>query len=254
MSHFRCSRCDWQSEDPAEIIAHTTGEGSHPRCVICARSLELAEKQTCVRCIGAVRADLRDIADWYALLPATLGHLGSNTPRGDGRSHSDGSERLPGGDALVMLSEGAERREGASNEGHPSDPPAVPFELWTWADDWREVRHEDQAQPLTVSELAQWLGGERCEWAARWHPAFDEFASDMARIRAALARGTGMTEQLDTTDARCLYCETTRLRKVWGKTEADDRWVCPRCHRSGTKAHYWVAVVATIRAQKGEAV
>jgi hypothetical protein len=168
------------------------------RCIVCHRA-ELAEHepQTCRHCEQAALTDLARIRALHVVLTAELeaGRYGepqapSTSARGDGNA-------LPGGDVLVMLSPGS-RGTADRLQGDPAidaDPPAVAYELGSWEDDWRrEMGIPAAGTAATVASSAAWLSAN-LGWAARWHPAFDEFAADLrhlvARLTAATSTGTG---------------------------------------------------------------
>lgn len=189
---------------------------TEPRpCALCGEDLELTELVTCTACLAGVRADLAGIRRCYLLLPAMLGQpaaVSLGTVMGIGNDEAP----IPGGDALVMLGPGtAMATDGRPFEGDPDDPPVVAFELATWCEDWAGIRREHR-WPITVPGCVAWLGGARLSWAGSYHPAFGDFATEMARILGRLEAATGM---LDTPEhgASCPYCGTT-LQRAYSDT------------------------------------
>jgi hypothetical protein len=92
-----------------------------------------------------------------------------------------------------------------------TDPPVIDYELIRWQDDWRQARGE-QLRMLgghrAFREAATYLETQM-RWAARTHPAFREFLTEMtslhARCEAAVGRAPVKPEQLD---VACLDCGT----------------------------------------------
>jgi hypothetical protein len=208
-------------------------------CILCARDLAGTEIQTCVRCLGRVRSGLVRVERLFALLPAMLTDMS-----GSGLTvlvRGEDLHGLPAEDVLVMLGPGS-----PSGSGHPSDPPAVAFELAWWARDWAEVRGEASGLPVSVPQSVAWLS-QRAGWAAAHHPAFDEFASDVRRIMLRLEDVTAMSERPET-GPPCPYCRASLLREFTDRGLADD-WLCPRCRRAFGPAQYLLAVRAALEAE-----
>src|SRR4051794_25594581 len=118
------------------------------RCVVCAGNLEPTELQTCLRCLAKVRVHLVRVERLFAALPSLLANLGAASALDSVLARGGDEATLPGGDLLVLLGPGS-----SAHDGHPSDPPAVAFELWTWAEDWSEIRRETSAPPQSVPRL-----------------------------------------------------------------------------------------------------
>ncbi len=73
---------------------------------------------------------------------------------------------------------------------------AVATELATWVRIWREDMFADHSLPPSeVPELVRWLS-DRLHDACDAHPAIDDFAADVHRIRHALRRALGLTSGL----------------------------------------------------------
>lgn len=178
---------------------------SDPRlCIVCRRAeLEPTEAQTCIGCLAATRNAVRDIVDLYAVLPDELvDHAGAARPPGaSGKPDSDG---LP--DPLVLYAGGtngtvngtkptAEDPTGRihAKDHWPSDVPSVVAVLAWWEDDWRTYAGLPADREATVTGCAGYLLA-RLSWAAQQHPAFDEFARDMTRLRTTLQVATRSDE------------------------------------------------------------
>lgn len=186
-------------------------------CIVCAGDLAEHEPQTCIRCLGATRRDLAAIVECYALLPDELEH------------HA--TERIPGGDALVMLAPGSlgwtpiramlhcdddpDRPIPESAYAHladenPADPSPVAFELSRWDDDWRDIRDDDVRSSADLASIIASLN-TRLGWAADHHAAFDEFAGDVHRLLTRVQVATAMADWPQT-GARCTYCDVPLVR------------------------------------------
>jgi hypothetical protein len=229
-------------------------------CGTCARRLGVDEAATCRACVADVREHLALIVDLYATLPALLGGLGSNAPDPAGPVRS-GERPMPGGDVLVLLAGGSDalaalrrlRAAQSSGKSHEEpawgaddrdrDPPSVAYELARWVTDWRLTRSEPSAS-MGVNASAAWLS-IRIPWAAARHPAFAEFATDMARLRRRLEHATGTADRPERAGVPCFDCGGD-LERGWGHHGREDDWTCRRCRRVYDQAAYLLAVRATL--------
>lgn len=292
---YRCGRCEWESVRPnsGELgesgqLAEHAREANHPLCICCAVSLDREHRQTCGKCVGRVRTDLADIETFFALLPDELGNLGSPQP---GQGHGGGYESpLLGGEALVLLGPGSightqrsgVRVPGGWDRSHgddewDDDPPAVLFELMRHEDDWRMTRGEPAATDTPTITSTRGYLSRYLDWAANGdinhpvhpdgHPAFDEFSSDIQKLRTRLARATARDEP-DERGVPCLDCGTRLVpkqsdRQVRASCQGHDylgdrhglvcrvpftnccdrgglgdEYVCPRCKRRYSHGDY----------------
>lgn len=248
---MRCARCDYQADDLAGH-AHDAG---HPLCACCGRSLAHEERQTCERCLTKAREHLAAIVDCYALLPALIGVPANGAQWGVRASQSD-EQPIPGGEAVVMLSNGSEgaRAQGEAHnlDHYPNDPPSVAFELARWEDDWRSFRGDPAADgPASVVTAAGYLE-IHTRWAAQHHPAFDEFLSDLRKLRGKLEAVTGTSTRplRDPGEIACFDCGEKQLVREWTDQGFDDEWQCRACHRRYDQASYWLAMRAKLE-EKG---
>lgn len=238
-------------------------------CVVCVGHLIDLEPQTCVACLGRVRRDLADILALFALLPDQLGHrsgqtaLGLMAPGSVGAFWRDAEvvsrlESTPWRPAqrlrhlpVVWSEDPVHQAEqaatiewiaGSENPHRASDPPSVAFELGQWEDDWRSVRGEPAATEAgTVAGAVGYLS-VRAGWAADHHRAFDDFASEVARLRFGLEVATSMDSRpLIGVGVQCFECSVD-LRREWTDTGLADNWTCPRCWRAYDQESYWLAV------------
>ena len=255
MSRYECRRCDYTptgDEQRTQLADHAADAG-HPLCAICRLSLERAERQTCVVCLGQVRRDLRRITDLYATLPAELGHAKAAPLDLAGGGHPDETP-LPGGEVLPLLAggsrgltqiSGAPTKAGWRDFSHEaderaSDPQSVAFELSRWEDHWRHGRGEPAAtDPPTVAGCESYLL-RNMTWAADTDDEFPAFADDLTTIRHRLERVTARDERPET-GAPCFDCGAD-LRRDWTPEGLSDDWTCPRCKQVYPDARYWLTV------------
>lgn len=263
MSRYDCRAqgCEWRAgeEEPrVDLVAHAQ-EAGHWLCVVCALSLRPDEPLTCARCLARVREHLSEIVEKYALLPGVMvgGLYGEpGAPKGEGQVSTE--RPLPGGDTLALLSGGSAGKSGAfgyvlpngerdyshAADELPGDPQSVAWELARWEDDWRLMRGEPAAtKAATVSSAAGYLE-VRSLWASNTHPAFDEFAADLRKLRGRLRATVGIREQHDY-GAPCFEpgCGE-RLERQWTgvASEEGDVWACPKCGEQYTYRRYWQEV------------
>lgn len=156
-------------------------------CVVCQNpDRQVEHGQVCPGCAHRIACDLRDIADLYvrlSLLPAV----------NPGRVRVTGSREAPLPLAVDVLDLTMPARGGTIHDQHGDQTGYIPVasELDQWVDDWREHlgRGERRPEPPTVVVLADWLGKRLDDCLD--HPAIDEFALDMRRLRQTLRRVSG---------------------------------------------------------------
>jgi len=228
------------------------------RCIVCLRRhLQEDEPQTCRECIIRVKQHLNDIRGLWIHLPA------------EAHAHWEDCS-LPGGSALVMMGPGSAGTHDAllGDLATDADPPSLPYELGQWEDDWRrEHGHPAAVAIMTVEGAAAYLG-THTTWAARWHPAFDEYAADLRRLRAALIAVTQAGRRSQRSDVTCLGCGQSELEREFyvprpcdgkhgGKHREScdqggrrDWWVCPRCGEIYDQERYALAAGETVKGQR----
>lgn len=245
----RCARCDYAADDLAE---HAT-DARHPLCICCCRSLRHDEPRTCERCITRAREHLSVIVDCYALLPSLTRYPASGLSRGVSGPRSD-EQPIPGGEVTVLLAGGSEGSWAAGEvhaaDHHPGDPPSVAFELARWEDDWRSHRGDPAADgPATVTASAGYLE-VHTRWSANTHPAFDEYMSDLRKLRGKLEAVTGLTKApiRNPSNVPCFDCGEKELVREWTEQGFDDQWQCRACHRRYDHGSYWLAMRARLEA------
>lgn len=279
-----CRRCDWRdtTDQAAQLHTEHAADTGHPICVVDNRtSLEQHQPQVCARCSGRARADLADIVNLAALLPAELGRLRSSTDYSHGGRHSTESP-LPGGNALVLLGPGsaaAERRRAYLRgdddlweaDDQTGDVPSAAYELGQWEDQVRTAMgHPAATRGATVTGAARYLN-EQLTWVLNNHPAADEFCHDLRNLRSQLQHATGRSTAPKQDPVPCLDCggrleqhyEDARTvgrcaghdgRCAWPRTNCcdvggliDDQWVCRGCRRTYDLPAYHVAMHERLR-------
>jgi len=150
--------------------------------------------QVCAGCTQRIRCDLDDIVHLYLRLDLQPGS-GNHGPRVTGSREAPLPLRV---DALDLTMPA--RGEGLTAVGKEPDPDGVPLQvgqpsvastLDLWVRDWREVRDRGEGLPTpTVAVLVGWLT-VRLDWACDEHPAVDEFAGEIRRLRNTLRREVG---------------------------------------------------------------
>jgi hypothetical protein len=135
----------------------------------------------------------------------------------------------------------------------PTDAPSVAFELWTVAEDWRGCRLDagldpgtgfTAARPHTVAGYLE----VHTRWAAREHPAFAEYFTDLERLHARLEGATGRRRAPAKANAKCFDCRDADLVRRVDRTTGleEDHVTCRRCRRQYTASEYALALRATV--------
>jgi hypothetical protein len=201
---------------------------------------------TCPECLGAVREDL----DWIAAnARSEIGkpdRLLTEAAQGGADQRLAAAAPIPGADAMVMLAPG--NLHGRTDESW-SDPVPPLLVLATWEDDWRIQFRHGGGPRATVARCADYLD-RNLDRAAREHPAFEDFAADLRRLRARLERVIHDQPHGDRANVPCFDCGGDLERKLTGDG-FDDAWTCRRCKRRYTDPEYHLAVRAKIEAATG---
>lgn len=197
---------------------------------------EVDTGQVCPGCAHRTACDLRDIADLYAqisLEPSTS----AAGPRVTGSREAPLPLRVDALDLTMPARAGSVHDEHGDQVGHI----AAASILDSWVEDWRSHRARGEGRPLpTVVILADWLGVRLAD-ACQDHPAIDEFAADIRRLRRALAAVVGdgpvRPERLP---APCPGCDLVTLVKDDGDVR------CRACGGWWTYEQYteWVGALA----------
>jgi hypothetical protein len=135
--------------------------------------------------------------------------------------------------------------EAEQNDNRRTDTPSVAYELSRWEDDWREVRGEPVA--MTEATVAGAVGylSPLVGWAGAYHPAFDEFASDVRQLWRKLRDVIGDSDRPQV-GVPCFEegCGEDLIRQY-----GEEHYGCPKCRRVYDDAGYWLAVKAEMERQ-----
>lgn len=210
-------------------------------CVICVRRPYMRER-ACDPCRARLPHLIAEIADLWAQLPEAL------QPGANGAQRVSGSREAPvpvNVDALDLSADARNSEATDAAKEHPEDQigqVAVASILDQWCRDWRDEMAFAQSLPVpTVPELARWLQ-DRTEWACDRHPAVDEFAAEMRRLRAVLRGTLGLTEPPPEfcDGVVCRKCDRYALYREGDYVECD---VCGLLY-SEKEYHEWVGLLA----------
>ncbi len=250
----RCLRCDFRSDpaedSPADQLGQHALDTGHRLCTVCTRSLaEHDPAMACERCLTRTREQLASVLMLYTELPSHLGHARSQV-YDRGRAGGSDGRPLPGGDVLVLLGGGSEGLAEDGETSRDSDVSSVAYELHWWQLDWQE-RRGDTPDPRprsnrTIVHHASRYLDTRARWAAQQHPGFDEFASDVRRLHAALERATARVRTAAKANAQCFDCGGDLVRLVNEAGLEEDRVTCAQCHETYDPARYALALKAKV--------
>lgn len=216
-------------------------------CVICGRR-EPRAGLVCDADFSRVRADLAEIPDLHADLPAAL-----IPERGAGQAVTGSREaplpiRLDVVDLALPARHAPVRDWWQDQTGYLS----VATVLDSWALDWLGTRAQGECRPEPrVQTLAGWLDA-RLPWACDYHHAVDEFARDLSDLTAALRAIVG-----EATDREYLGpCPVMRASgHPCGGRLSGSPWVevveCPRCSTRWERRK-WLLLGAAIQQQQAE--
>ncbi len=228
--------CRYNTDLGYRVLARSDDEPCPQRhCCVCSRGhCDDTTPQTCAECVGVVRENLAEILRLSDLLPLQAVHGGAD-------GHLLAGAPIPGGDATVLLGPGS---EGAQAEDHEheswADPVPPLLLLATWEDDFRGTLGHPAGPRATMWRCVDYLGQHLTLMAQR-HPAFEEFAADLARCRSRLEDTLGAGER-DEHGAPCQDCGTLLVRRCHPRHGLVDEWTCRHCRVTYTAAEYWKAV------------
>lgn len=210
-------------------------------CVICQKR-HYERAQACTPCRDRLPRTLADIAALHAQLPDVIQRDQANTQRVTGSREAPVPVNIDAVDLSAHARNGNATQEAKE---HPEDQIgqiAVASILDQWAADWRDEMAFRQTLPApTVPGLTHWLS-DRCEWACDRHPAIDEFAAEMGRLRAVLRGVLGLTEPEPE------FCDGVVCRKCdrYALYRESDYVECDHCGLLYSWAEYaeWVGLLA----------
>lgn len=212
-------------------------------CRVCAVA---HAEQTCPDCLDETRDHLTEINRMCASLPAEVEHKGQDSEAmnllgpaadPDARQYVEASYlggRLPEGwieanhgrDCPLLAKKG-EPGYGDPCTGCAGDELHPLIVLGGWASVYREAFGHDDTAVVTVADEREYLDRNLMRAAAYPHVPFEDFARDVRRCRVHIENVLHDGEQVDS-GAPCFRCNT-QLERVWGRTEKDDGWRCPKC-------------------------
>lgn len=244
-------RCRWMgTEHPRAIIGRHRDDcpddqcrGCEPchraHCRVC--GIEHAAG-TCAGCVGAVREDLARIAELCDNLPAEVQHRGVNGeafnllgPVANAEAWGHRSASILSGRIVPMDCDARDIEdvrawlEKADHERHP---------LWvvtTWAMAYRDAfEHDEPSGRVALSDELGYLGRNLTYAATFDDVPFEDFARDLRHCVAHLEDVLTAGVRPERSRVSCVneYCaKKPRLEVRYGRTAADDRYVCPYCGR-----------------------
>lgn len=211
------------------------------QCVICQRRPYM-RAQVCDACRDRLPRTIAEIVELWKQLPDAMPRDQSNGQRVTGSREAPVPLNV---DALDLALPARVPEASAEGRKHPEDQvghPAVASILDQWCRDWRDEMAFAQSLPVpTVPELARFLIN-RCDWAADRHPAVDEFASEMGRLRAVLRGVLGLIEP------PAEFCDGVVCRKCdrYALYRESDYVECDHCGLLYSESEYeeWAALIA----------
>ena len=274
-----CMRCEWQSDPEAEdrpreqLVAHAVGTG-HRLCACCGKSLTDAEADAfgCESCLTGSRETLAGILLMWDELGSHLGHIRGASYDRD-RPGADDGRPLPGGTVAVLSGPGStgtaarrlttsEQEAGMSGREHgadnlPTDGYSTHGALTSWESDWRETAgHEIPKSAGSLAAQTRRAAGYleiHAFWAARKHPAFPEYVTDLRDLHAALEQATGRSRRQVRAEAECFGCgQDALVREITDTGYADD-WTCQRCGETYSWERYLLALRARLEQREDDA-
>ncbi len=222
-------------------------------CIICQKR-QYERAQVCQADRTRLPHILTDIEELHAQLPLALAKQQSAGQR------VTGSREAPVPISLDVVDLAAGARNGGLTEQaakHPGDQIgqiAVASILDQWVRDWRDEMAFAQSLPVpTVPELARWLR-DRCEWACDRHPAIDEFAAEMRKLRAVLRGQLGLIEP-DPEFCNGVVCKACDHFALYRTIDGKYGVVCDECGMLYTDEEFteWVALVEADAKQRVKA-
>lgn len=232
------------------------------RCIVCTLAdldaISPPRHQTCGQCAEETAKTLRDFLAVLVTLPRA--YWKSGTAQGE-RVRGSRERPVPGGDALTILGPGRDVTIGhtAPDIWHADDPEPAVSMLTGWEDDWRDIREDEprSVQPwesskgdrlstggtrdaisVAVTAAAAYLRLHN-DWAAEYHPAYDEYANHLTEIKDRTERTLRVDTLVHKLPVKCPHCDGRLARD-----DGADRVRCRKCHNSWTEQEYlWLTVI-----------
>jgi hypothetical protein len=149
------------------------------------------------------------------VIPWQWSILSAAPKTGKGGARVTGSSEQSLGVSIPVLDLMGPANTGAVHDlyGDQTGMVSVASILDGWVADWADTRGKGETKPVpTVPRLTEWLA-KRLDWAAREHPALDDFAADIRRTVAALRAANGDLPQEDEhkDGIECAKCDRMSL-------------------------------------------
>lgn len=192
-----------------------------PHCGTCKRD---HADHTCAECLSMVRQTLHEIA-------VLTTHLGDEAVNGRASIRAE----LPGGDALVLLAPGNYRVTEHHPEHQRNDPRPVLVVLLYWVNWWRRTQRQGLLPAPSLGAARDYLDDHLHHIAVS--TVFPRLARDLSRVLHQLENVLHDGVRPEVSRVPCWECGT-RLVKVYGDTEREDHWTCPRCREVYDRGRY----------------
>lgn len=222
----------------------------------CQRCNRIHAKAVCVECTDRTRSDLHRIMDLCLSLPTESQERGVNSTAfmldGPVAVPEDWRRRAllamlgrvcqcPDRGMVCPTVRGRICPDAAYLEDCRDEPHALTV-LGDWDEQWRSMLAHETEVALSLGRAFSYLDMQLAYMADQEWSEFERFSREIRSCRVYLERVLGDDDNPETTDVPCLDCSRS-LVKDFGRTVADDRWLCPRrsCGRVYTAGEFNLA-------------
>lgn len=200
------------------------------------------EPHTCFPCAAKLRTKLIEIGEAWQHLPDAIGTITGINYNHTGSRSSD--TRVPGGDALVLLSGGTHYQPiPAAQElfpeqyARPSDPPSASAVLTYWEDEIRRYNEQPASpNPPNVKHALEYLLKMHHK-TVQQHPELTEYKRDINNLHNRITTITGTNQRPETSGAPCIQCNS-QIIQHWEAHGLSDTRICTGCGKTFTPAEY----------------
>lgn len=217
---------------------------------------ELADDEpyTCYPCAAKLRSKLIEIGEAWEDLPDAIGVLAGINYNHTGSRSSD--TRVPGGDALVIMSggthyqpipvHGATKRDYAHQIAKPTDPPSASAVLSYWEDEIRRFNDQPASpHPAGVKTALDYLLKMHGK-TVQEHPEVVDYKRDINNLHSRITTITGQNPRPETSGAPCIQCNS-QIIQHWEAHGLSDTRICTGCGKTFTPADYDYSSYAGLR-------